>query len=104
MIKNSIKFTDKGSIKFGFRRKGDFLEFFVNDTGIGISKENQQAVLERFIQVDSGYSSGYEGAGLGLSISKAYIEMLGGEIRIESELGKGSTFFFTVPAATEITD
>lgn len=101
MIKNSIKFTDKGSIKFGYNKKDKFLEFFVSDTGIGISKENQQAVLERFIQVDSGYSSGYEGAGLGLSISKAYIEMLGGKIRIESELGKGSTFFFTVPVLTE---
>lgn len=97
MIKNSIKFTDKGSIKFGYTRKGEFYEFFVRDTGIGISKENQHAVLERFIQVDSGYSSGYEGAGLGLSISKAYIDMLGGEIRIESELGKGSIFFFTIP-------
>ncbi len=102
MIKNSIKFTDKGSIRFGYKEKGDYFEFFVSDTGIGISKENQQAVLERFIQVDSGYSSGYEGAGLGLSISKAYIEMLGGKIRIESELGKGSTFFFSVPATTEI--
>jgi PAS domain S-box-containing protein len=98
MIKNSIKFTHQGGIKFGYQKKGQFFEFFVCDTGIGISKENQQAVLERFIQVDSGYSSGYEGAGLGLSISKAYIDMLGGKIRIESELSKGSTFFFTIPA------
>jgi signal transduction histidine kinase len=97
MIKNSIKFTHEGGIQFGYQKKGQFFEFFVRDTGIGISKENQQAVLERFIQVDSGYSSGYEGAGLGLSISKAYIDMLGGEIRIESVLGKGSTFFFTIP-------
>lgn len=102
MIKNAIKFTDKGRIEFGYKRKNDSFEFFVSDTGIGISRENQQAVLERFIQVDSGFSSGYEGAGLGLSISKAYIEMLGGKLRIESELGQGSTFFFTVPVGRNI--
>jgi PAS domain S-box-containing protein len=104
MIKNSIKFTDKGHIEFGYKKKGDNIEFFVSDTGIGISKENQQAVLERFIQVDSGFSSGYEGAGLGLSISKAYIELLGGKIRIDSELRRGSTFFFTVPVHQEVLD
>ncbi len=97
MIKNSIKFTEKGCVEFGYTKENDFFEFFVSDTGIGISKENQQAVLKRFIQVDSGFSSGYEGAGLGLSIAKAYIDMLGGRLRIESELGSGSTFFFTVP-------
>lgn len=96
MIKNAIKFTYEGSIEFGYEKKHGVFEFFVKDTGIGIGKENQKAVLDRFIQVDSGFDSGYEGAGLGLSISKAYIELLGGNIWIESELGEGSSFFFSI--------
>ncbi|WP_462318472.1 ATP-binding protein [Marinilabilia sp.] len=97
LIKNAIKFTDEGSVRFGYIKKKDNFEFYVSDTGIGISKENQQKVLERFIQVDSGFASGYEGAGLGLSISKAYIELLGGEIWLESELGEGTIFYFSIP-------
>jgi signal transduction histidine kinase len=97
LIKNAIKFTEEGAIQFGYFIRGENVEFFVKDTGIGISKENQHAILERFIQVDSGFSSGYEGAGLGLSISKAYVELLGGKIWIESELGKGSAFYFLLP-------
>jgi len=97
LIKNAIKFTEEGAIQFGYFIRGENVEFFVKDTGIGISKENQHAILERFIQVDSGFSSGYEGAGLGLSISKAYVELLGGKIWVESELGKGSAFYFLLP-------
>ncbi len=104
LIKNSVKFTDQGTIEFGYHIKDDFIEFFVRDTGIGISEENQHTVLERFIQVDSGFSSGYEGAGLGLSISKAYVELLGGDIWLKSELGEGTTFYFTIPVMTEIPD
>ncbi|PWD99104.1 PAS domain-containing sensor histidine kinase [Marinilabilia rubra] len=101
LIKNAIKFTDEGSVRFGYIKKKDNFEFYVSDTGIGISKENQQKVLERFIQVDSGFASGYEGAGLGLSISKAYIELLGGEIWLKSELGEGTTFYFSVPLVSK---
>lgn len=97
LIKNSLKFTFKGSIDFGYHKKGELLEFFVKDTGIGIASEKQASVFERFIQADMSNTRSSEGIGLGLSISKAYIEMLGGKIWMESEEGKGSTFYFTIP-------
>lgn len=97
LIKNAIKFTFKGNVNFGYEIKGEFIEFYVKDSGIGIPKEKQKTVLERFIQADTKLSSGYEGAGLGLSISRAYIEMLGGKLRLESEPGTGSQFYFTIP-------
>lgn len=97
LIKNAIKFTDRGSIDFGYTLKGEKFEFFVRDTGKGIPKDKQQAIFERFIQADSSISSGHEGAGLGLSISRAYVELLGGELWVESEEGKGSIFYFTLP-------
>lgn len=97
LIKNAIKFTSSGSIDFGYERKGKFLEFFVKDTGEGIEKEQIPVIFERFRQGSFSLTRNYEGAGLGLSISKAYIEMLGGKVRVESERGKGSVFFFTLP-------
>jgi hypothetical protein len=74
-----------------------FLQFFVKDTGIGIPIHRQEAIFERFIQADILDIHARQGAGLGLAISKAYIEMLGGKIWVESEEGKGSTFYFTLP-------
>ncbi len=97
LVKNSIKFTYEGSIEFGYKLKGDFLEFFVKDTGIGISAEQQDFIFDRFRQGSESLSRNYEGAGLGLSISRAYVEMLGGKIWLESETGKGSVFSFTIP-------
>jgi|GEM_PF-5563276 len=97
LLRNAIKFTQKGSVEFGYRERDNYLEFHVTDTGIGIPEEKQKAIFERFIQVDSSLSRGYEGAGLGLSISKAYVELLGGEMWLKSELGKGTSFFFTLP-------
>ncbi|MEI8114654.1 MAG: ATP-binding protein [Bacteroidia bacterium] len=119
LVKNAIKYTDEGSIEFGyvstFRQAqggagsttasvsavGELvepeLEFFVKDTGIGIRSDRQQAIFERFYQADTSDSRAYQGAGLGLSIAKAYVEMLGGEIRVESEYEKGSSFYFTLP-------
>ncbi|MCD4681054.1 MAG: response regulator, partial [Bacteroidales bacterium] len=73
------------------------VEFFVKDTGLGIPKNRQQAIFDRFVQADIEDKAAYEGSGLGLSISKAYVEMLGGEIWVESEEGIGSQFFFTIP-------
>jgi hypothetical protein len=99
MVKNAIKFTDSGSIEFGYTPKGNQLEFFVSDTGIGIPFNRQEAIFKRFVQADIEDSKAYQGAGLGLSIAKAYVEMLGGKIRVESEVGKGSTFYFTIPDA-----
>jgi CheY-like chemotaxis protein len=97
LIKNAIKFTNSGSIEFGYQLKENMYEFFVKDTGIGIPINKQSTIFERFIQADISLSRGYEGAGLGLSISKAYVEMLGGEIMLTSEPGVGSQFNFTIP-------
>ena len=97
LIKNAIKYTDKGSIEFGYVKKGKFLEFFVKDTGIGIARSKQEDIFRRFIQVNHDRCRFYEGAGLGLAITKAYVEMLGGEIWVESEQEKGSLFYFTLP-------
>ncbi len=97
LVKNAIKFTEKGRIEFGYLVNDDTLEFFVKDTGIGISKNKQEIIFNRFIQEELGYARQFEGSGLGLSISKAYVDLLGGKIWIESEPGKGSQFYFTIP-------
>ena len=101
LVKNAIKYTDEGSIEFGYILKTDTLpgelEFYIKDTGIGIPKERQEAIFERFIQADIEDNKARQGAGLGLTISKTYVEMLGGKIRVESQEGIGSTFYFTLP-------
>ncbi len=97
LVKNSIKYSNSGTIEFGYEKKGEFLEFYVKDTGIGIAEKHHTSIFDRFIQTDTSLSSGYEGAGLGLAISKAYVEMLGGNIWVKSEQGKGSEFYFTIP-------
>jgi signal transduction histidine kinase len=101
LVKNAVKYTNEGSIEFGYVLKTGSesveLEFFVKDTGIGIPKNKQEAIFERFIQSDIVDNMARQGAGLGLSISKAFVEMLGGKIWVESEEGKGSTFYFTIP-------
>jgi signal transduction histidine kinase len=97
LIKNAVKFTYDGSIEFGYEKKGEFLEFFVKDTGVGIPKNQLQMIFKRFRQGSESRNRVYEGSGLGLSISKAYVEMLGGEIWVQSEEGKGSIFYFTIP-------
>ena len=97
LVKNAIKYTERGSIEFGCYRKGDFIEFYVQDTGIGIPEDRQDAIFERFIQADIVDKMARQGAGLGLSISKAYIEMLGGEIWVKSAERIGSSFYFTLP-------
>jgi signal transduction histidine kinase len=105
LVKNAIKYTDKGSIEFGYdlveTHGRASLQFYVKDTGIGIPKDRQEAIFERFIQADIADVQARQGAGLGLSIAKAYVEMLGGRIWVESEQGKGSTFYFTLPYKTE---
>ena len=97
LVKNAIKFTPAGSIEFGYEKKGEFLEFFVKDTGIGIPRDKQAAVFDRFVQLHIGDRRAFQGAGLGLAITKAYVEMLGGRIWEESEEGKGTVFYFTIP-------
>ncbi len=97
LVKNAIKYSNEGEIEFGYTKINDFLHFYVKDTGIGIPKDRQSTIFERFIQADILDSQARQGAGLGLSISKAYIDMLGGQIWVESKPEKGSTFYFTLP-------
>lgn len=112
LIKNAIKYTDKGSIEFGYNIDVEDqhaallhasslsvpqLRFYVKDTGIGVPIDRQQAIFDRFIQADIADKRAFQGAGLGLSIAKAYVSMLKGNIWIESNEKKGSTFYFTIP-------
>ncbi len=100
LVKNAIKYSNEGTIESGCKiveTHGDAsLQFFVKDTGIGIPEDRQHAIFDRFVQADIEDREARQGAGLGLAISKAYVEMLGGEIWVESEVGKGSTFYFTI--------
>jgi len=114
LVKNAIKYTKSGNIEFGYifvdtiktsisdAKHDSCLQFYVRDTGIGIPKDRQQAIFERFIQADISDRRAYQGAGLGLSITKAYVEMLNGKIWVESEEGIGSCFYFTLPFIDEI--
>jgi signal transduction histidine kinase len=97
LVKNAIKFTNEGSIEFGYKKKEKYLEFFVKDTGVGIPKNQMELIFERFRQGSESFDRNYEGSGLGLSITKSYVEMLEGKIWVESEEGKGSIFYFTIP-------
>lgn len=101
LIKNAIKYTNNGFVEFGCKKRDGFNEFFVKDTGIGIPEGKHQSIFERFVQVDSSHSRPYEGSGLGLAIAKAYVEMLGGRIQVESENGKGTTFTFQIPCTNQ---
>jgi signal transduction histidine kinase/CheY-like chemotaxis protein len=106
LLTNAIKFTDNGHIAFGFTISPDknFLEFKVEDTGIGISKKDLDVIFNRFRRVDDDYTISMSGLGLGLSISKAYVEMLGGEITVESVFGRGSVFKFTIPLVYDVSE
>ncbi|MCK9411531.1 MAG: PAS domain S-box protein [Prolixibacteraceae bacterium] len=97
LIKNAIKFTSAGTIDFGYQLKKNVLEFYVSDTGIGVAPEMSEIIFERFRQVDMSLARNFEGAGLGLAISKAFIAKLGGKMWVKSELGKGAKFLFIIP-------
>lgn len=97
LIGNALKFTQQGHVNFGYTIKNNELEFFIEDTGIGIHPEMYDEIFKRFRQVESTMERKFGGSGLGLSISKAYVELLGGKIWLISELDKGTTFFFTIP-------
>ena len=101
LITNALKFTKAGSVEFGYELTSDkhFLRFFVKDTGIGIPAENIDLIFQRFNQVDADLSRKYGGTGLGLAISKSLVELMGGEIWVESQPGTGTNFFFTLPLA-----
>ncbi len=97
LVNNAVKFTDKGSVDFGFHINGNELEFHVKDTGIGISSDFHTEIFKRFRQVEDENNRHFGGSGLGLSILKAYIELLGGKIWLTSGPGEGSAFCFSIP-------
>ncbi|MFD0975951.1 response regulator [Salinimicrobium gaetbulicola] len=97
LLNNAIKFTDNGYVEFGNYFENDKLIFYVKDSGVGVPEERQQAIFERFVQANLNITRPHEGSGLGLSIVKAYVKALNGKIWLESELNKGSTFYFSIP-------
>ncbi len=105
LLKNAIKFTDTGYVSMGYKVEGSGNErcvvFCISDTGVGIPKHRQKAVFNRFEQADVEDRMAREGSGLGLAIAKSYAEMLDGYLELESEPGKGSTFYLTIPAEEE---
>jgi signal transduction histidine kinase len=94
---NALKFTRQGRVEIDVRRDGEWLVYRVTDTGIGIPKDEVENIFDEFRQVDTTITREYGGTGLGLSITKRLVEMHGGRIGVESEPGKGSSFFFTIP-------
>ena len=101
-IDNAIKFTEKGSINFGFNLLAGKIEFFVKDTGIGINMDSFNTIFDRFFKDSQHPYKISEGSGLGLSISLGMSEAIGGKIRLDSKLGSGSCFFLTIPVKTDI--
>ena len=99
LLSNAIKCTNQGFVSLSYEVEGDFVRVSVTDTGIGIAKDKQDAVFDRFVKLDDFR----QGTGLGLSICRMIVEKLGGEIGLRSELGKGSTFWFTLPLANSAT-
>ena len=97
LIGNALKFTQKGFVQFGYSIKKQEITFYVKDSGIGIPKDKIDKIFERFTQVDNTLSRKFSGSGLGLAISKGLTTLLDGKIWCESELGKGSNFYFTIP-------
>jgi PAS domain S-box-containing protein len=97
LLTNALKFTHEGFIEFGYELNENMIEFYVKDSGIGIRSEMQDKIFDYFRQANLTISQEYGGNGLGLAISKGYVELLGGKIWVESVLGKGSVFYFTIP-------
>jgi len=97
LLTNAFKYTDEGSVTFGFREKQKELIFFVRDTGIGMTEEHMKKIFERFWKIEDHTDRLYSGTGLGLAISKHLTELLGGKINMESKKDTGSEFLFTLP-------
>jgi len=97
LLDNALKFTESGFVNFGFKLKNNQIEFYVKDTGIGIPKDKQSIIFERFRKIEDNNNKFYRGTGLGLTISKKLTGLLGGKMWVESDRNKGATFFFTLP-------
>jgi PAS domain S-box-containing protein len=100
VLDNALKFTEKGTIRFGYKVIGETVKFSVEDTGIGIPPESRKEVFTRFYQVDSGNDRQYQGSGLGLTIARGLVELMGGTIWLESDEDSGTTIHFTLPLTT----
>ncbi len=103
LLDNAIKFTEEGEVKYGYKLNPNEISFFVEDTGIGIEEEMQKTIFERFRQVDESPTRRYSGTGLGLTIAKSMVELLGGRITLESKKNNGSKFVFSLPLLKEKT-
>lgn len=101
LISNSLKFTEKGCVKFGFNQKEDSVEFYVSDSGIGIPHDRQSQIFKRFRQLDDSFTRKFGGTGLGLAICEGLVKLLGGRIWVVSEINKGATFYFTISTGNE---
>ena len=101
LLSNACKFTEKGSVELSAERVGDQFEFRVSDSGMGMTPEQSAKLFQAFTQADSSISGKFGGTGLGLVISQKFCHMMGGDIRLESAPGKGTTFFVTLPATVE---
>lgn len=101
LISNALKYTETGKVEFGYKEINvSEIEFYVSDTGVGICPENIEKIFNRFTQIDNKLTNKTKGAGIGLSICKAYSELLGGKITVESIENEGTTFYFTFPKFT----
>jgi signal transduction histidine kinase len=96
LLDNALKFSDQGKVIIGFDQRDKVLEFFVKDHGVGVAPEKQEQIFKQFIQGDTSLTRNYEGSGLGLSIVKGMVELLGGHIHLKSKPGVGSEFYFSV--------
>jgi signal transduction histidine kinase len=106
LIRNALKFTQSGSINYGYTlintEANPIIQFYVKDTGIGIPQEKLEIIFEMFRQVEDSNIRKFGGTGIGLSITKKLVELLGGNIWVESTVGKGTTFYFTLPGAIQL--
>lgn len=104
LVGNALKFTKRGEVSFGYQMDTDKVVFFVKDTGIGVDPETHDVIFERFRQVENSSTRSFGGLGLGLAICKSNVELLGGQIWVESNIGEGSRFFFSIPDSRKNTN
>jgi signal transduction histidine kinase len=102
LVNNACKYTDEGSVEFSYSIINKALHFVVKDTGIGIPEDSQKFIFDRFMQASNGRTSGRDSTGLGLSITKTYLNLMGGSISVKSKVGEGSEFSFILPEILEI--
>ena len=98
LMDNALKHTQSGNIRLGYELKGKYIEFYISDTGTGIPSDQIGSIFGRFVKAKNNAT---HGTGLGLAICKMLVEKMGGQISVESEVGKGSTFKFTLPISEE---